>query len=117
MGSVDDPLIFVCGGVPSVSAGRIRVASRSRRIQAAESDKWEVVGGVMLQGCDVLGSEQDDYRCAFPLILLCCLNKTTIRRVQQGCKGKSIRIGSMIVYIQKRVRFHNNLKSEYLIIE
>ena len=61
--------------------------------------------------------ERADGRCDFSLVLLSCLQKMEIWRVEQGCERKSSQSGWRGVPSHKHTRLHNNFKIEDLIIK
>ena len=52
---------------------------------------WEVGRGTMSQWWADWVAERADGRCDFPLVLLSCLRKMAIWRVERGCERKSSR--------------------------
>ena len=53
---------------------------------------------------------------AFSFVLVSCLQKMAIKRVDRGCERKLSLSGRRGAPSHKSTRVHNNLKSSYLII-
>ena len=70
-----------------------RVATRSSAALTLAGYNWEVGRGAMSRWWDSWVAERADGRCGFPLVLLLCLQKMKIRRVEQGCERNLIRSG------------------------
>ena len=79
--------------------------------------KWEVVGGTISRGYACWGSGCAGGRCAFPLVVLLCLQKWKFG----GLSGDAIEIRVKVVErgfpSYKCARVHNNFKSEDLILK
>ena len=69
------------------------MATRNGAEIALAGYNWEVGRVVMSQWWACWVTERADGCCDFPLVLLSCLQKIEIRRVEQGCERKSSRSG------------------------
>ena len=78
---------------------------------------WEVGRGVMQQWWADWVAERADGRCGLLLVLLSCLKKMAIWRVEWGCKRNSILWGCRGVPSHKRASVHNNFEIGHLILK
>ena len=70
-----------------------RMATRNGTEFKSVGYNWEVGRGAMSRWWAGWVAERADGRCDFPLVLLSCLRKMAIWRVERGCERKSSRSG------------------------